>query len=169
MHVDRFGLDYGIGVDPNAAGGNGHASLYYQGTDGQWYRYDQGAAGTPNSSGGGNLAFLSGQQAQAGVGITPVPKPPTDALKYKSSRERDKAIEQCALQSQQSHNSGKSKYDLYSNNCTDAIADVLSCADIWMINPGVTPRPNDFFEKLKVTPPRNKSLPATPFEQRKGD
>lgn len=167
-YVDPFGLDYGVGVDPNAAGGNGHASLYYQGANRQWYRYDQGAAGNPNSSGGGKLAFLLGQQAQAGVGIVPVPRPPADALLYKSSRERDKAIEQCALRSQQSHNSGESKYDLYSNNCTDAIADVLSCADIWMINPGITPRPNDFFEKLKATPPRNKSLPATPFEPRTG-
>jgi hypothetical protein len=153
MYVDTFGLDYGIHVNPRAAGGNGHTSLYYQGADRRWYQYDQGANGATSSS-DGNLGYLSGLNAQAGVGIREVPKPHPDALIYPSSSERDRAIEACALASQSSHNLGDKEYDLYANNCTDAVADVLRCADIRMINPAFTPRPNSWFEFLKENPPK---------------
>jgi hypothetical protein len=160
-HVDPFGLDYGIGVDPNAAGGNGHTTLYLQDPSGNWYEYNQGAAGPtrgssgdPRSPGEGSLGHLMGEEAAAGVGISPLPKPPSDALIYKSDAATDALIAKCALESQQSHMSGDTKYDLYSNNCTDAVVDVLDCAGIWVVNPPLVPKPNSWVELLRKTPPR---------------
>lgn len=42
--VDPLGLDYGFSVDPAAAGGNGHATLYFQNNGGDWFAFNQGAA-----------------------------------------------------------------------------------------------------------------------------
>jgi hypothetical protein len=163
MQVDPFGLDYGIGVDPNAAGGNGHTTLYLQDPSGNWYEYNQGAAGPaggsagdPRSSGQGSIGHLLGEEAPAGVGITAIPKPPSDALIYSSDAATDEKIAKCALQSRQSHMSGETQYDLYSNNCTDAVVDVLDCAGIWVVNPVHVPKPNAWVEWLKRTPPRPK-------------
>jgi len=58
-YVDPDGRDIALIVDPKAAGGNGHASLYFQGSNGNWFKYDQGAAGDTTSS-RGNLAFYWG-------------------------------------------------------------------------------------------------------------
>ncbi len=142
--LDPLGLDYGLGVDPAGAGGNGHTSLYFQSQNGQWYKYDQGASGATSS--GGNYGFLSGQDATAAVEIKPIDYPPDGVKIYKS--EKDNKIENCALMSQNSHNSGEKKYNLYSNNCTDAAVDVLSCAGIITPNPAFTVRPNSWFKLL---------------------
>lgn len=50
-YVDPDGRDVALIVDPRAAGGNGHASLYFQNSKGNWLKYDQGAAGETSSKG----------------------------------------------------------------------------------------------------------------------
>uniref|UniRef100_UPI002ABE873B RHS repeat domain-containing protein n=1 Tax=Burkholderia cepacia TaxID=292 RepID=UPI002ABE873B len=65
-----LGLDYGIGIDPAAAGGNGHATLYFQNERGAWFSFNQGAAGETSS--GGNIGFLTGSNAPAGVSSKPL-------------------------------------------------------------------------------------------------
>ncbi len=152
IYVDPMGLDFALGVDPAGAGGNGHTTLYFQDPNGEWYSFDQGAAG--NASSGGNYGFLTGSDAQGGVGINPISAPPGNAITYPSSPARDSRIAACASASQRSHNNGGSEYNLYSNNCTDAAVGVLSCAQIRTHNPSFTIRPNSWFSELKNNPPR---------------
>ena len=146
--VDPTGLNYSFGVDPNAAGGNGHTTLYFQNSLGNWYAYNQGAAG--GTSLGGQYGFLGGSNAAAGATIEPIQAPPADAFEFESSREQDECITKNALQSQQSHNSGQSQYNLYSNNCTDAAVGIVnSCSGINVPNPWYTVRPNSWFQGLQ--------------------
>jgi RHS repeat-associated protein len=148
-YIDAYGLDYGFSVNPNAAGGNGHTTLHYQNTSGQWYSYDQGARGLP-SSGGANIGFLMGLDAPAGVTIMPIESPPANANLYDSTVLQDALIYQSALNSMNAHNSGKIDYNLYNNNCTDAAVDVVNDAGINsnIPNPAFTVRPNSWFNLI---------------------
>jgi RHS repeat-associated protein len=148
--TDPLGLDYGFSVDSAAAGGNGHTTLYFQDGSGAWFAYNQGAAG--GTSSGGNLGFLSGSNAPAGVGIEPVDGPPNGALVYPSSKAQNGKISSCAIASQNAHNTGKTKYNLYGNNCTDAAVDVLGCAGITVPNPALTVKPNSWVKQLPPPP-----------------
>jgi len=148
--VDPLGLNYGFGVDPAAAGGNGHTTLYYQNGDGAWFAYNQGANG--DTSSGGNSGFLLGQDAPAGVSITPIFYPPDGALIYPSTKAQDAQITSCAADSKNAHNSGKKKYNLYGNNCKDSAVGVMSCAGIPVVNPTFTIRPNSWFKLLPAPP-----------------
>ena len=159
MRVDRFGLDYAFYVDPAAAGGNGHTTLYFQNQNGAWFAYNQGAAGA-TSSGPGNLGYLLGLNAPAGVGIQPVAAPPNGALIYPTTPAQNAAITSCAVASQAAHNSGVTQYNLYSNNCTDASVDVLACAGITVPNPVFTVRPNSWIKLLPQPPTSN--APGSP-------
>ncbi|MFH2122369.1 MAG: RHS repeat-associated core domain-containing protein, partial [Pseudomonadota bacterium] len=58
-YIDPDGKDIVLSVDPKAAGGNGHTSLYFQNKEGQWHSYDQGVRGA-TSSGNGGAVFLMG-------------------------------------------------------------------------------------------------------------
>ena len=157
--TDPFGLDYAFYVDPAAAGGNGHTTLYFQNQNGAWFAYNQGAAGG-TSSGGGNLGYLLGLNAPAGVGIQPVAAPPNGSLVYPSTPAQNASITSCAIDSQAAHNSGATRYNLYSNNCTDAPVDVLACAGISVPNPMFTIKPNSWIKQLPQPPKAN--APASP-------
>ncbi len=156
--IDPYGLDYGFSVDPAAAAGNGHTTLYFQDKQGGWYEYNQGAAGDVAS--GGNAGFAAGLDAPAGVSITPVTAPPPNALIYPSPKESDGNIANCAIVSQAQHNSGKKKYNLYSNNCTDSVVDVMKCAGINLPNPSFTVKPNSWVKQLPP-PPEKASKPSS--------
>ncbi|HCE68179.1 MAG TPA: hypothetical protein DER40_11850 [Geobacter sp.] len=147
--VDPDGRDVAFTVDPLAAGGNGHTSLFYQDRNGGWNKYDQGAAGETRSS-GGNKGFLLGFDAPAGVSIKPVGSLPGEAFVIKTSRNQDALIADSALKSQAEHNSGAARYNLYSNNCTDAATDVVNKSDagIKIPNPWHTIKPNSWFKTL---------------------
>jgi RHS repeat-associated protein len=149
--TDPTGMNTVFGVDPKAAGGNGHTTLYFQGKDGNWNAYNQGAAGETQS--GGNAGFLLGQDAKAGVSITPISADsvPKDGLVIETTTEQDAAIATSAAESMEAHNSGEAEYNLYSNNCTDAAVDVVnnSKAGIEVSNPVTTVRPNSWIEEVK--------------------
>lgn len=147
-YVDPLGLGYGFGVDPAAAAGNGHVTLYFQNSNGAWFAYNQGAADETSSS--GDVGFLTGSDAPAGVSIDPIKMPPGGALIYPSSKAEDEKITRCAVASQDAHNSGKKKYNLYSNNCKDSAVGVLGCAGITIPNPMFTIKPNSW---IKILPP----------------
>jgi len=155
-YSDAYGLDFAFSVDPLAAGGNGHTTLYFQDGPGQWYSYNQGAAGAVSS--GGNYGFLTGLDAAGGVGISPVVVPPPSATFFPSSNAEDIKIQSCAIDSQKDHASGKLEYNLYSNNCTDAGVDVLSCAGISVGNPVFTIRPNSWITGLSSSKPKRCTL-----------
>jgi uncharacterized protein RhaS with RHS repeats len=152
--VDPDGRDVVFAVDPKAAGGNGHTSLYFQDGKGNWQSYNQGAAGETAS--GGNLGFVAGQNAPAGVSIQPVSADsvPKDGLRITTTKEQDSKISDSAGKSMESHNSGETKYNLYSNNCTDAAVNVVnnSGAGITVANPATTVKPNSWMSEVKNNP-----------------
>jgi len=148
-YVDPDGKDIAFAVDPNGAGGNGHTTLFYQNSEGNWFSYNQGAAGG-TASGENNLGYIIGLNAPAGVSIDPVNGPSQGAITIKTNKEQDAQITQSAIKSQESHNSGKSKYNLYSNNCTDAAVDVVnkSGAGLKIPNSAFTIKPKSWFKSL---------------------
>ncbi len=148
---DPDGRDVVFSVDPNAAGGNGHTTLYFQSPNGNWYAYNQGAAGDGGSS--GQYTFVSGRSQQAGVSITRIDASavPTDGLRIQTTQKQDVKITLSAVESMKSHNDGSSEYNLYSNNCTDAAVDVVnnSGAGITVSNPATVVRPNVWINEVK--------------------
>ncbi len=152
-YKDPDGKDIAFAVDPMGAGGRGHTSLYFQDVKGNWYKYDQGAAGATSSGAGssGSFGFLSGSDAPAGVSIVPAKGPIDGAVTIKTTKEQDALIVQSAVKSREEHNSGKTKYNLYCNNCTDAAVDVVnnSGAGIEVPNPWHDVKPNTWFKDLK--------------------
>ncbi|ANB24605.1 hypothetical protein A6F57_04900 [Alteromonas stellipolaris] len=153
-YTDPDGKDVVFAVDPKAAGGNGHTSLYFQDGKGNWNAYNQGAAGETAS--GGNLGFVTGQDAPAGVSIQQISADsvPTDGLRISTTSKQDAQIASSATSSMNSHNSGDVKYNLYSNNCTDAAVDVVnnSGAGITVSNPATTVKPNSWIKEVKENP-----------------
>ncbi len=148
-YVDPDGRNAVLTVDPDAASGYGHTTLYFQNKEGKWHSYNQGAASQASS--GGNMGFLMGLNAPAGVSIEPVEKPPNNGYTIETTSAQDEKINKSALQSAESHNSGKVKYNLYRNNCTDAAVDVInkSSADISVKNSPLTVKPNSWIKELK--------------------
>ena len=153
-YVDPDGQDVVFAVDPKAAWGNGHTSLYFQDSKGNWNSYNQGAAGETAS--GGNLGFVTGQDAKAGVSIQSVTADsvPKDGLILETTSKQDSQIAGSAEDSMKSHNSGDTKYNLYSNNCTDPAVDVVnnSGAGITVSNPATTVKPNSWIREVKSNP-----------------
>ena len=149
-YTDFTGMapDVALHVDPNGASGNGHTSLYFQYAKGQWYKYDQGAAGE-NSSPEQSAGFVSGSDAKAGVSIVKVDAPPEGSVIIRTTKEQDVAVTKSAIKSAKEHNSGKKDYNLYSNNCTDAATEVLNNAGIEIENPAMTVKPNSWFDEVK--------------------
>ncbi len=161
--IDPDGRDIAFAVDPTGAAGNGHTSLYLQ-NQGRWVKYDQGAAGEASS--GGQYGFLLGVSAPAGVSAIAVDGPPPDAVRIATTPEQDALITASALRSMQAHESGEKKYNLYTNNCTDAAVDAVneSGAGIEIPNSPFTVRPNSWFKQLKEWTTKNSTAlpPVTP-------
>jgi len=147
--VDPTGLDYGFSVNSSAAGGNGHTTLYFQAPSSQWYAYNQGSAGS-TSSGEGSAGYLLGLDSAAAVTITAVDYPRNASL-FSSNASQDARIAQSAVKSLNEHNSGKTDYNLYSNNCTDAAVDVVNNAGVGVNvpNPASTVRPNSWLDIIQ--------------------
>lgn len=147
IYRDPFGLDFGFGVDSDGAGGNGHTSLYFQNSSGQWNRYDQGAVGNAGTS-----SVIMGGDTPAGVTIQPIDTPPADAILYDTTPEQDDLITRSANNSAAFHNMGLRQYNLYSNNCTDAAVDVINSSGYGggnIPNPGSVVRPNSWIKILR--------------------
>lgn len=153
-NVDPDGRDVVFAVDPAAAGGNGHTTLYYQDKNGAWHAYNQGAAGAAGSS--GDAGFVSGRDAKAVVTIENVSASdvPKDGLRIETTQKQDGLIAASAVKSADAHNSGNAEYNLYSNNCTDAAVDAVNDAGagIEVPNSATTVKPNSWIEEIKSNP-----------------
>jgi RHS repeat-associated protein len=156
-NTDPRGKDAIFHVAEGAAFGMGHTRLYFQDGDGNWFSYDQAAQNATSSGSGGPSGFaglLTGKNAAANVKIEPVKADdiPTGKgnIRIETTPQQDTLIAASALKSQQDHNSGRKKYDVYHNNCTDAAVDVVnnSGAGIEVPNPGHVVRPSAFMKKL---------------------
>jgi hypothetical protein len=150
MAFDPNGKNIAFAVNPAAASGNGHTTLFFQDQKGGWWSYNQGAAGEASS--GGNMGFLLGLSAKAGVTIAPEDGPPKDAVVIETTKEEDKNIQDSAFTSANAHMDGSKLYNLYSNSCTDASVDVVNNANtsVKVPNPALTLKPNTWFKQLKT-------------------
>ena len=92
-YIEPNGEDIAFLLTLTEAGGNGHTTLYFQDKSGQWYSYNQGAAGETSS---GNLGFVSGSSSSSstktGVTIEKVDGPVKGSLLLKTSTEQDTKI-----------------------------------------------------------------------------
>ncbi len=126
----------------------GHTRLFYQDENENWYRFDQGwngvsdfacSIGLENSGKANVLGLLLGSDAPSIVSITPVDGPAEGAHLIKTTVEQNKLIATAAQESQIAHNEEGKKYNLYTNNCTDSIVDILNEGGIHIYNPETTP------------------------------
>tara|TARA_Y100001934_G_scaffold266690_1_gene346445 strand:+ start:297 stop:1736 length:1440 start_codon:yes stop_codon:yes gene_type:complete len=157
-YVDPDGRDVVFAVDPNGAGGNGHTTMYFQDGKGNWSAYNQYSTGL-NANGGqmGNSDFLLGKDSAASVTIDPVSADsvPTDGLRVTLTADQDSMVAKSANESMNAHNSGDTKYNLYSNNCTDAAVDTFNSAGtgVKISNPATTVKPNSWIKDAGVVKP----------------
>ena len=148
-YIDPDGNNIAFGVDKNGAGGNGHTSLYFQDTEGNWYKFDQGATEGPS---GTNIiaqyASYASSNFEAGVSIQKIEKLPDGLKEIKTTKSQDEKICQSVVDSYNQHNSGKKKYHILSNNCTDAAVDVVNKAKVGfkVKNPWNVARPNEWIK-----------------------
>ncbi|MEW9573838.1 RHS repeat-associated core domain-containing protein [Rhodanobacter sp. Si-c] len=170
-NTDPTGRNVVFSVDRNGAGGNGHTTLYFQNGQGQWYAYNEGAAGSVSS--GGNLGFLLGLNAPAGVTITPVastavPGNTANSIVIGTTSNQDAKIATSAQASAAAYNSGKIEYNIYTNSCTVAAVNVVndSGAGITVSDPTFTFRPNSWIDEIKSDPnaiQQQKNTPPPPL------
>ncbi len=138
-----------VAIDVTAENLNvGHTRLFYQDENENWYRFDQGWNGVSDfarsigleKSGKANvLGLLLGSDAPSVVSITPVDGPAEGAHLIKITVEQNKLIAAAAQDSQIAHNEKGKKYNLYTNNCTDSVVDILNEGGIHIYNPETTP------------------------------
>ena len=85
------------------------------------------------------IGLLLGSDAPAKVSIASVDGPSENATLIQTSVEQDKLITKAAQESKISHNENGTKYNLYTNNCTDSVVDILKAGGINLYNPETTP------------------------------
>lgn len=127
----------------------GHTRLFFQDENAKWYRFDQGWNGTSDfasslgleDSGKANvIGLLIGSDAPSKVSITPVDAPSENATLIQTTLEQDKMITKAAKESLIAHNENGKKYNLYTNNCTDSVVNVLKAGEINLYNPETNPK-----------------------------
>jgi RHS repeat-associated protein len=72
-----------------------------------------------------------------------------DNVTINTSQREDKRISQTAHQLQRDYRSGKEEYNVYFNNCTDAVQTAIQKRTNINLPIDFDPRPNKYFEKLK--------------------
>jgi len=72
-----------------------------------------------------------------------------DKVTLNTTRAEDKKISETASQLRQDFQSGKEKYNVYFNNCTDAVQTAIQKNTNINLPIDFDPRPNKYFEKLK--------------------
>ena len=153
--------------------------MLFQDETGAWNYFTQGAAENGSFSG-----FVSGSNYSGGVGIMPmqtvtksgevinmtkeqalafVQSGGADGTKYdnsitlKTTQEQDGIITSNAYSLQNEFKTNNEEYNVYTNNCTDAVQDVVEGTKA--IETGISlpndtdPRPNEYFEKLQTSVP----------------
>jgi len=146
--VDPLGLKAKIIVDENGAGGRGHTYGVFQNSAGNCHRYDQSA------NGANSVLLLLASPQPVGAKLSPVPcdqplGPNEIGVEYDSTPEEGARLYQCAQDSVDRHQSNQSKYNLYTNNCTDAVIGIFNCAGIKGTPTTYTPTPNNWIKKFR--------------------
>ena len=145
--VDLDGRDVVFLIDKEGASGKGHMGMLFQDKNGAWNYFTQGAAENGSFSG-----FVSGSNYTGGVGIMPMQTVSKsgdiinmtkeqaiafvqsggadgtqydNALTLKTSKKQDATITSNAYSLQKDFQAKKEKYNVYTNNCTDAVQDVV--------------------------------------------
>lgn len=177
--IDPDGRDVVFLIDKEGAGGRGHMGMLFQDKAGAWYYFTQGAAENGSTSG-----FLSGSNYRGGVGIVPMQTVTKsgdvinmtkeqaidfvkagkvdgtkydDALTLKTTNKQDAQITQNAYSLRTDFQNKKEEYNVYFNNCTDAVQDVVEGSK--GVKTGITlptdynPQPNSYFQQLQTTVP----------------
>ncbi len=117
----------------DGAGGHGHMAAVIQDGSGKYYYVTMGAAENAGVSkmasngvqGGMNVVELTGAKSMKdaiGMAKTDTGNSPyTDQVTFKTDSKTDQKIFESVTEKQQNVNSGDDKYNLVSNNCTDAV------------------------------------------------
>lgn len=159
--IDPDGKDVFIMNAPQGAGGLGHMGAIIQDGNGNWYYMTQGAA-DPN----GNVSNMTSGGVQGGMALIPLGTKDkaealelakqdknnsayTDQIEFKTSSEMDAKIFSAAQEQQERTNSGELKYNLFTNNCVDAVQDPIEKGTGVKLPKDIDPRPNKYFDKLK--------------------
>jgi len=72
-----------------------------------------------------------------------------DGVEFKTTKQEDANIAKGAKQVEADHKSGDSEYNIYTNNCTDAVQDAVQSETNIDLPVDVNPKPNSYFKKLK--------------------
>lgn len=105
-YTDPNGEDVAFAVTKTERTKNfGHTDLFYQNSEGKWFKYNQG---------------------DYGVKIGPSDGPSEGSLLLRTEPWQDALITKSALRSKAAHESGELKYDFWFNNCLDAALDVVN-------------------------------------------
>jgi len=72
-----------------------------------------------------------------------------DSVKIETTKQEDKNITKAAAEVEANHKSGKSKYNLFRNNCVDACQDAVQNNTNIDLPTDYSPVPNSYFNKLK--------------------
>lgn len=90
-----------------------------------------------------------------------------DSVKIETTQQEDTNIAQSASQVAADHKSGKSEYNLYSNNCVDACQDAVQNNTKINLPIDFSPVPNSYFDKLKKNSSKRNKTKATRNKKRK--
>ena len=131
--------------------------MFFPDGNGNCYQYNQGPRTpmtVPNSrarSLGRMVWRMTGGYVPGKVHLGPVPCEDMPAApRLPTTPEQNEKIYQCAKESQELHDNPRflaGRYNVYSNNCTDAMVGVLSCAGVKVPN-GFNPIPNDWYNNI---------------------
>ncbi|MCG8474965.1 MAG: hypothetical protein MI784_05760, partial [Cytophagales bacterium] len=80
-----------------------------------------------------------------------------DNYMVNTSTEEDGQVSEGAKEVAKEYNSKKSKYNVYTNNCTDACQEAIQRKTNIIMPLDVDPRPNSYFNKLKFRGVKRKS------------
>lgn len=178
--IDPDGRDVIFLIDKQGAGNNGHMGMLFQDSKGAWYHFSQGAAEQGSTSGmvsnngyvggimvqpmltknsAGQIVQMTKEQAIAMVKSGQVDGNAYDTdITLKTTQEQDDKIYSNALNLQKAYENKSEKYRLLSNNCVDACQDAVqgdkgSKTGIILPSDATTPKPNSYFDLLKVSVP----------------
>lgn len=161
--VDPDGMgvdDFTILIAKDGAGGKGHMASVIEDGKGNYYYVTMGAGENAGISkmasegvqGGMNMVKLEGAKSMSeAVSLAKTDtnnSPYTDQVTFKTDSSTDKAIFAATSEKAEAVNSGADKYNLLTNNCTDAVERPIEAATSAKLPDTATP--NDNFNELKA-------------------
>ena len=149
--ADPSGLDFSIKIiDKGDDSNKGHTRLFFQDGSGNCYQYDQGPRGDVGLI--SRIWLVTGGDVNAKVQISEVNcSKMNNGFRFTTTPIQDENISQCAIKSSDRHNNNprflRDKYNIYTNNCSDAAVGVLSCAGV-SVPSSISPFPSGFKKKI---------------------